>query len=190
MDDTPRNETTATPPPPSMQTGGRGILWGLLAVVIAFGAGFLWQFYEASTVREDLSVAEQQLEMERLRVHLGQAALAAQAGDYELSRRQMSTFFSELQDKAAAMPPEVRSVANDFLAMRDDVITGLSRSNPEYGAVLYGMHDDLSTAIDVALVPAAGAEPGTGDTEAPDAGTGTDGLDAVPENGTGDGAGG
>lgn len=180
MDDTSRSDTTATPTAPTLEKGGRGMLWGLLAVVLAFGAGFFWQFYEASTVRQDLSVAEQQLEMERLRVHLGQAALAAQAGNFELSRRKMSTFFGQLQEKAAAMPPEVRTVATDFLAMRDDVITGLSRSNPEYGAVLYGMHDDLSTAIDVALGTGTGGAPGESDgVGAP--GEGTE-LDAVPDN--------
>lgn len=124
------------------------MLWAVLAVVIAFAGGFLWQFYEASTVRGELDATEQELVLERLRVRLGQAALAANTGSYEPARQQMSDFFGQLQDLSPALPTEVRRVADDFLTMRDDVITGLSRGNPEYAAVLYGMHETLSTAID------------------------------------------
>lgn len=127
----------------------RGVPWGVLIVltIIAFAVGFLWQFYEATTAREELSAVEQELEVERLRIHLGQAALAANSGDFEAARTQMSSFFTQLQDQAPAMPAEVRSVGDDFLTMRDEVITGLSRSNPEYAAVLYGMVEDLGEAI-------------------------------------------
>lgn len=201
MEDMPRSDSTATPTgsttrtgsssptgsysptgqssttPPKRHSARRVVLWGLLAVVIAFGAGFFWQFYEASNVRGDLAVAQQELEMERLRVDLAQAALAAQAGDFERSRQQMSSFFGVLQERSATMPEEVRGVATDFLTVRDDVITGLSRSNPEYGAVLYRMHEDLSAAIDRAI----GAVDPAGDEPAPASG-------AESEEGPGDGA--
>ena len=125
MDDTPGTGTTATP---TTKKRGRSMLWGLLAVVIAFTAGFLWQFYEATTVRDQLTVAEQELAMERLRVHLGQAALAAQSGNYEMARQQMSGFFGRLEDLPVGVDPAVAAVAENFLDMRDEVITGLSRS--------------------------------------------------------------
>lgn len=186
MEDMPRSDSTATPTgstrpsgsyspaggspatPSTRKSGRRGLLWGLLAVVIAFGAGFFWQYSEARTARSELTATQQELGMERLRVDLGHAALAAQAGNFELSRQLMSSFFDALQERSAEMPEEVRGVATDFLAVRDDVITGLSRSNPEYAAVLYRMHEDLSAAIDRSLdagepagdepVPASGTE--------------------------------
>lgn len=161
MHDTPRSETTASPPPspgPVPREGSRGLLWVVLAVAIAFLAGFGWQFYEASTVRGELSVVEQELALERLRVHLGQAAMSAQSGDFERARQQMSTFFSQLQQTSDAVDPEIQGIADDFLSMRDQVITALSRSNPEYGAVLYGMHQRLSAAIDRSLHVGQGSE--------------------------------
>lgn len=156
MDETTRNDGTAAGPgttdpvgEPVVREGRRGVPWGVMAVllVVAFGAGFLWQFYAATTAREELSATEQELEVERLRIHLGQAALAAHSDDFEAARSQMSSFFTQLQEKAPHMPQEVRHVADDFLSMRDEVITGLSRSNPEYAAVLYGMVEELGTAI-------------------------------------------
>lgn len=178
MDDTPRSDRPAGPTEPVRKRMGTGMMWAALAVVIAFGAGFLWQFYEASTTRGDLEVAEQELAMERLRVSLGQAALAANTGNYESARQQMSTFYGQLQELSPAMTPQIRRVAEDFLTMRDDVITGLSRSNPEYSAVLYGMLETLNTAIDESF--SAGAGPGAAgetpaDTTGPPAGNGATG---------------
>lgn len=89
--------------------------------------------------------------MERLRVHLGQAALAAQSGNYELARQQMSGFFGKLEDLPAGLDPALVGVSDDFLNMRDEVITGLSRSNPEYADVVYGMYENLNGAIDRAI---------------------------------------
>lgn len=141
--------------PPTARTtrtdGGRGVLWAVVAILIAFSAGFLWQYLEARTVRGELSAVEQELQLERLRVHLGQAALSAQSGDFERARQQMSTFFNQLQESSDAMSPEVQTIAGDYLDMRDEVITGLSRSNPEYGAILFGMHERLNAAIDRSL---------------------------------------
>lgn len=199
MEDMPRSDSTATPTgsaprtgsyspagrssttPPARRSARRGLLWGLLAVVIAFSAGFLWQYSEARTARSELTATQQELGMERLRVDLGQAALAAQAGNFELSRQQMSSFFDALQERSAEMPDEVRGVATDFLAVRDDVITGLSRSNPEYGAVLYRMHEDLSAAIDRSL----GAGAPAGDEPVPASGTEVDQAPGSGPEGTG-----
>lgn len=130
----------------------------MVAILIAFSAGFLWQYLEARTVRGELTAVEQELELERLRVHLGQAALSAQSGDFESARQQMSTFFNDLQESTDAMSPEVQTIASDYLAMRDEIITNLSRSNPEYGTILYGMHERLNAAIDRSLDGAGATE--------------------------------
>lgn len=120
---------------------GRGLLWSIIAVVLAFGAGFGWQYYEANLIRAELAETQQALSIERLRVRLGQAAIAAQSGDYESARRRMSDFFTRLDDAAPTLPDHIAGLAEDFLATRDEVITGLSRSNHEYADVLYGMLD-------------------------------------------------
>lgn len=120
---------------------GRGIFWSFIFVLLAFGAGFGWQFYEANLVREELAATQQELMVERLRVRLGQAAIAAQAGDYESARMRMSEFFTRLDEAQPTLPGPTATVADEFLAMRDQVITGLSRSNPEFAGVLYGMLD-------------------------------------------------
>lgn len=134
------------PTTPAKRGRGKGVLWAVLAVVVAFLIGFGWQWYEARTVRDDLARTEQDLRVERLRVHLAEAALAANAGDYEEARGLMSDLFTRLQEQEATLSPELSRVANDILARRDEVITGLSRANPEYAGVLYRMVGDFTTA--------------------------------------------
>jgi hypothetical protein len=132
--------------------GQHGWLWALLLVVLAFFIGFFWQFYQATTVRTTLAATEHELVVERLRVQLANAAIAAQTGRYEAARREMSDFFNRIHAQRAILPQELRPVADEFLAMRDDIITGLSRANPEYAGVLFGMLDRFEAAV-----PAQGA---------------------------------
>jgi hypothetical protein len=192
MDDTPHADTTSTRS--GRKSSGKGLLWTFLAVVIAFLVGFFWQWYEASTIRDDLATTRVELEVERLRVRLGQASLAAQSGDFESARRQMSAFFTHLQERGDQLPDEVAALADDFLGMRDEVITGLSRSNPEYAGVLYGMLEQLGTTLDSAWTTPGGmptgsgeppAAPATGDTTAPSTGdtTTSPGADTSPAGG-------
>jgi hypothetical protein len=154
-------EPSPTPSTSAPRRSGRGVLWGLLAVVIAFLIGFGWQWYEAGTVRRQLAETQDQLMIERLRVRLGQATLAAQAGDYETARQQMSDFFTRLDDAQGSLPDSVAAVSGDFLAMRDNVITGLSRSNPEYAGVLYGMLESFSRGAPPTIPEAQPAGPAT-----------------------------
>jgi hypothetical protein len=154
MNDTPHTEPHRTPDPDrhAARLGGKGIGIGLALIVVAFFIGFFWQFYQATTVRHSLAATERELVVERLRVQLSNAAIAAQAGRYEAARREMSDFYSRIQTEEWALPDQLRSVAREFLAMRDDVITGLSRSNPEFAGVLFGMLDRFEEAV-----PAVGA---------------------------------
>lgn len=166
MNDTP---DMSAQPAASTRKRGPGFLWFLIAVLLAFGAGFGWQFYEASLVRDELSATQQELMVERLRVRLGQAAIAAQSGDYESARQRMSTFFTRLSEVQLALPEGLANVADEFLAMRDEVITGLSRSNPEFAGVLYGMLDRFRSVAglpeDLGPAPAPPEqEPATADT--------------------------
>ncbi len=141
---------------------GKGFLWAFLAVLIAFGAGYGWQWYEGRSIREQLDRTEKELRIERLRIGLAQAAVAAQSGDFEAARRQMSEFFTHLQDAAEDLPPDLAALAQTILVQRDDVITGLSRSNAQYVGVLYGMLNRFEAAA-----PQAGAETPEPDRSAP-----------------------
>ena len=164
MDDIPGTDprTTTSPTGSVRKKSGKGPLWAFLAVVAAFLIGFGWQWYEASTVREQLTVAQQELLIERLRVRLGQAALAAQTGDYESARQQMSEFFTHVAEAEPSLPDSVATVTDGFLAMRDEVITGLSRANPEYAGVLYGMLERFrDVSASTMTTPAAPARPET-----------------------------
>jgi hypothetical protein len=152
MDDTPRTEPRTTTTPQPAATRRTGMLWAILAVVLAFFIGFFWQFYQATTVRATLTATEHELVVERLRVQLANAAIAAQSGRYEPARREMSDFFNRIAAQQALLPADLRPVATEFLAMRDDVITGLSRANPDYAGVLFGMLDRFEAAV-----PAQGA---------------------------------
>lgn len=139
MNETPGPGTRPATSRPNRKTAGKGVLLAVLAVVIAFFIGFFWQWYVAGNVRSDLDRAEQELKVERLRVQLAQAAMAAHADDFEDARALMSDFFTQLQDQREELPPELERAADDMLSQRDDVITGLSRANPEYAGVLRRM---------------------------------------------------
>lgn len=126
----------------------RGILWAVGAVVLAFLVGFGWQYYRAMTLEASLQETEQELAVERLRVNLAQATLAAHSDDYELARTEMSTFFNSAQDQMDELSPDMQQTLREILSMRDDVITGLSRANPEYAGVLYGFLDRFRDAAE------------------------------------------
>ncbi|MBW3553532.1 MAG: hypothetical protein KY466_08480 [Gemmatimonadetes bacterium] len=136
-------------------------MWWLLAVVLAFLAGFGWQYFRAMQIESRLERTEQELAVERLRVGLAQAAVAAQSGDFEAARRQMSTFFTSLQAQLGELPPDLRETGEDMLLSRDEVITELSRSNPRSGDDLYDMLVRLRLSLGEAPPPLA---PATTDT--------------------------
>jgi hypothetical protein len=165
----PRQEPRPHATPESTRPEGRWLGFALLAIVIAFFIGFGWQFYRATTVGQALSAVEHELVVERLRVQLANATLAAQDGRYEAARREMSDFFNRIQTQRAILPRPLVSVGDEFLAMRDDVITGLSRANPEYAGVLRGMLDRFNEAIPVVGAPRPGAD-ATGPAETRDGG--------------------
>ena len=161
---------------PVSRKSGKGLLWGLLAVVLAFMAGFGWQFYRATQIGEQLEQAEAELRVERVRVGIAQAALAAQAGDFERARSGMSDIFTRLQQTDQQLPPDLRVHADAMLERRDEVITGLSRSNPAYVDVLYDFLRGFSMMSAESAEPAAPAPADTADSLAP-SGAGTGGAD-------------
>lgn len=168
MDEARGPEAREPATPAATRPDGRWIGFGLLAIVIAFLIGFGWQFYRATTVEEALSDVEHELVVERLRVQLANAAIAAQDRRYEAARREMSDFFDRVQRQRAILPDRLADVTDEFLVMRDDVITGLSRGNAEYAGVLRGMLDRFNEAIP----PLGPATPETDEPDRPERNTG------------------
>lgn len=152
----------AGPAEPARSSSGKKFLWVLVLVALAFLAGFGWQYYRAMTIEDRLERTEQELAVERLRVGLAQAAVAAQSGDYEAARRQMSDFFTATQRRLEELPPDVRPVAEELLRDRDQVITGLSRENYEYATILYEMLQRFQTSLEPAGPAPARPESDTG----------------------------
>lgn len=185
MDDTPETGAGVAAP----RKRGRGVLWAFIAVVLAFGAGFGWQFYEADQVRAQLSETRQELMIERLRGRLGQATIAAHTGDYESARQGMSGFFTRLDEVALTLPDPAAQIADEFLAMRDEVITGLSRADPEFAGVLYGMLEQFRSATGLQEQMGPGRTPPAAEPAAqPDTEMQGD-TRPLPETGTGEAGG-
>ena len=154
--------TTDAAPEPGGRPRRSRTVWWLAAVVLAFLGGFGWQYYRATTIESRLERTEQELAIERLRVALAQAAVAAQSGDFEAARRQMSAFFTSLQAQLGELPAELRETADGMLRSRDEVITELSRSNPRSGDDLYDMLVRFRLSIGEAPPPVVPGDADTG----------------------------
>ena len=164
VDRDPAREGTVPGGPETRRPPGKSrILWWMVAVVLAFLAGFGWQYYRAATIESRLERTEQELAIERLRVGLAQAAVAAQSGDFEAARRQMSAFFTSLQGQLGELPAELRETGEAMLLSRDDVITELSRATPRAGDDLYDMLVRFRLSVGEAPPPVAPAAADTAD---------------------------
>ncbi len=118
---------------------GKGWLVAILAIIIAFGVGYGWQYTKVLQLRKDLAATRAQLEVQTLYVELGQTAFEAQRGNYEQARREASSFFTGLQTAVDSMVPDQRTPFEPILAERDNVITALSRANPDAADMLSGL---------------------------------------------------
>lgn len=106
-----------------------------LAVLVAFGIGFLWQWVAANQLRGELETIRMELALERLEAELAGSVVDAQFGRFESGRRRASTFFSELQGLSDGLPDSLATL-RVILDERDEVITALSRANPQSAALL------------------------------------------------------
>jgi hypothetical protein len=115
------------------------VLVSALAVVFAFALGFGWQYGRAASAQDELRQARQELTFKRLEATLAAAAIQAQHGSYETARTLASDFYGGLQRHIGAAPADARPELEDILARRDDVITILSREQPQGPEVLAGL---------------------------------------------------
>lgn len=150
----------------------RRILYLLAGLLIVFLIGAGWQFARAQRLQGELEMTRRQLEFSRLEAKLGAATLEARRGSYEVSRQIASDFYTGLQQRIEATPDEARRHFTAVLDRRDDVITGLSRSEDAAGLLLSDLYlrwrsgmAALATAEGWAVSPPA-APPQPGDSPA------------------------
>ena len=143
-----------------MNTSQRNILLAVLAVLVAFGIGFGWQYADAHRLGGELAVTSEALELQRLESTLGAATIEAQRGSYEIARQHASEFFSGLQSAVGAAPEAAAPVLQQMLGERDAMITTLSRSNPQAGPMLAQMFNRFRAAMGRSVGP-QGTEPTT-----------------------------
>lgn len=118
---------------------GKGWLVAILAIIIAFGVGYGWQYTKAMELQKELKATRARLQVQKLYVELGQTAFEAQRGNYEEARRDASGFFTALQSAVDSMNADQRAPFEPILAQRDNVITALSRANPDAADMLSGL---------------------------------------------------
>lgn len=128
-------------------TRGRKTLLVTVGIVLAFLVGFGWQFARAHSLQGQLDKTQRELTFQRLQATLGAATIEAQRGGFEPARQLASDFFSNLQGAVDQAPEAGRSQLQDILGQRDAVITELSRSDVQSGAVLARMFVQYRSAV-------------------------------------------
>lgn len=140
-----------------MKAQQKTILIALAAAVVGFAIGALWQYTSARGHARERAVVERELGFQTLEATLGAATIEAQRGSYEISRQLASDFFSGLQRQLSQAPDERRDELEEILEQRDAMITALSRSDPQAGAMLAQLFTRYRIAMDEPVGPTAGA---------------------------------
>jgi hypothetical protein len=114
----------------------RMIAIALAALIVGFALGALWQYTSARSYAQRLHTTEHDLTFKRLEASLGAATIEAQRGSYEIARQLASDFFTGLQDALGTAPAQRQPEFTSILQQRDPMITALSRSDLQSGAML------------------------------------------------------
>jgi hypothetical protein len=114
-----------------------------VTLIVAFGIGAAWQFAQADRARRELAEVTAELDatrhevnLEKLQSTLALATVAAQLGNHERARQLTSDFFTGLQEVSADVSDAERAAFDRILLGRDNLITRLSRAEPEAGLEL------------------------------------------------------
>ena len=102
------------------------------ALLMAFLVGFVPQWVRVRAADRELAEARHELRLLDLGGRLGAALAESQRGNYERARQLMTGFFSGVQQQLDEDgDPALRSELQPMLAQRDELITLLSRAEPE-----------------------------------------------------------
>lgn len=140
------------------------VLTAVVAALIGFMIGAVWQYTSARGYADRLDVAETDLAFQRTEATLGAATIEAQRGSYELARQLASDFFSSLQQHVERAPADQQPAFREMLERRDAMITALSRSDPQSGSMLAQLFMRYRIAMGEPVGPNDAASP----TVAPD----------------------
>jgi hypothetical protein len=111
---------------------GTLVALGVGALLFAFLIGFVPQWNQARSLERELDRTRYELQMLELEGRLGAALAESQRGNYERARQLMTGFFSTLQQRLQAITDVgLRQELNALLEQRDEIITLLSRAEPE-----------------------------------------------------------
>ncbi|MFL5385961.1 MAG: hypothetical protein ACJ8GN_25880 [Longimicrobiaceae bacterium] len=125
-------------------------------LVIAFLLGFVPQFVAKRGANRDLAASRQELAatrgelgLHRLQGRLGAAMAESLRGNYERSRQLMGAYFTGLQEALPAVrDPRRRQAFTGILGQRDEIITLLSRAQPESSQRLMLLYTSMFAAVD------------------------------------------
>lgn len=142
-----------------VRSSRRTLVW-IGAVVIAFAAGFGWQYAERRQAEQQLETTRNALAEARLESALATALVEAQQGNYELARQRASEFFTDLQGATAGgvLPADMFS---DIQSQRDATITMLSRGSTDAIALLQQLHAEFRSGLSRSHGSATAAPSGT-----------------------------
>lgn len=113
-------------------TRPRIIALATVALLAAFALGFLPTWNRARTAEGELREARVELRWARLEGIAGAALAEASRSNYERARQLMAEFFSRLQPALGGVEDLAdRRELEAILAQRDEIITLLSRAEPE-----------------------------------------------------------
>ena len=129
---------------------------GVLAALVVFLLGFLPQWSRAKSRGEELERTRTELRLARLEGRLGAALTESLRSNYEKSRQLMADFFTELQTSMGEVEnARQHDALHAILGQRDEIITLLSRAQPESTQRLMLLYTTYHAAVD----PAAHAAP-------------------------------
>ncbi len=116
-------------------TRGKWILIVIVGIVVAFLAGFGWQYLQARSYQLVLEDTQKELRLQRLESTLSAATVEALTGNYEVARQLASRFYTDLQTRISERTPAAAELGQ-ILDRRDATITLLSRGDPRSGEEL------------------------------------------------------
>jgi hypothetical protein len=120
---------------PAKPARSRRWLAGILAIVLAFGVGFVPARLKAGRHADERDMARREVRLLQLESVAAAAALDARRGEYEPARQSASWFFTTLSAELDAGTKSSLSLAQQdglrpLLTRRDDLITLLARNDP------------------------------------------------------------
>jgi hypothetical protein len=131
-------------------------------LLIAFLLGFVPTYAAKRHAQHELEAARLELRLSRLQGRLGAAMAESLRSNYERARQLMAGYFSDLQGAVGQVEnPAEKQALNAILAQRDEMITLLSRAQPESTQRLMLLYTQMFAATDPqgAVAPAVTLPP-------------------------------